>query len=326
MKPVLEACYFGADPDHLWVRMATVLRFTAETYCPNWEIQVRHVRPEPMRSALGIPSHVHNTQKMEHWYHVVTGAPDGARLLLMDADTMILRPLDDVWDRDFDIAYTVKEQTRFPFNSGVVFLRVSDRTRAFVEEWRRENRRMLGDSRHHQVWRKQYGGINQAALGYMLSKGDRAGVHLLTLPCCEWNCEDSSWARFDPATTRIVHIKSGLRRAIFFGLPLPSSGVAELTKTWKALERAALEAECPEPANPGEPERAPDRPAPAEARVAPAPRGFRMRGRPRERPEGVVYPVKIPRDTYDAYCRASNRSGDSIHKLLITAIRDRAPQ
>lgn len=316
MKPILEACYFGADPDQVWARMVRVLRFTAETYCPNWVIHVHQIQPEPMRSALGIQSHVHNTQKMEHWYRVVTGAPDGARLLLLDADMMILRPLDDVWDRDFDLAYTVKPQERFPFNSGVVFLRVSDRTRAFVAEWRRENRRMLGDSRHHQVWRKQYGGINQAALGYMLSLGERAGVKLLKLQCREWNCEDSSWAAFDRGVTRIVHIKSGLRRAIFFGSPLPRAGVAELVKAWRQLERAALEADTqtqtPQPA--------------AGVTVRTAPKAFRLRGRPRVRPDGVVYPVKISRDTYDAYCRASNRSGASIHKLLLEAIDSQAPR
>ena len=66
MKPVLEACYFGADPDQVWARMVRVLRFTAKTYCPNWVIHVHQIRPEPMRSALGIASHAHNTQKMEH--------------------------------------------------------------------------------------------------------------------------------------------------------------------------------------------------------------------------------------------------------------------
>jgi len=316
MKPVLEACYFGADPDHLWVRMATVLRFTAETYCPNWTIQVRNIRPEPMRSALGIPSHVHNTQKMEHWYHVVTGAPDGARLLLMDADMMILRPLDDVWDRDFDLAYTVKPQERFPFNSGVVFLRVSDRTRAFVEEWRRENRRMLGDSRHHQVWRKQYGGINQAALGYMLSKGDRAGVSLLTLPCAEWNCEDSSWARFS-SETRVVHIKSGLRRAIFFGLLSPGAGIPEIVKVWRGFERAALGQEDGDAPPPARPRRVVPTPAPR----------FRLpRGRPRVvDSDAVVTTITIPRQVFDAYDRQARARSVSLRAVLRDALAAHLP-
>ena len=271
-----------------------------------------------MVSALGIASHVHNTQKMEHWRQVVAGAPDGARVLVMDADTVIMRPLDDVWEQDFDIAYTTKPQEKFPFNSGVIFLRVSDRTRAFVDEWRAENRRMLGDAKHHQVWRKQYGGINQAALGYMLSKGERAGVRLLKLPCREWNCEDSSWARFDPATTRIVHVKSGLRRAIFFGVPSPSPGVTALVKTWRALERAALDAERP----------APDIVVPAPADVqfvdrppapAPAPLKFRRRGRPHG-PETVVHSVRIKPATYDACCRLALQRRAPVGAVIQSAI------
>ncbi len=239
--PCLEACCFGADPDGQWARMARVLAWTAGQHCPGWVSHIQRIRPQPMVSALGIASHVANTQKMEHWYTLVSAAPDGARLLLLDADTMITRPLDDVWDRDFDLAYTTKE-SRFPFNSGVVFVRVTDRARAFVSAWRDENRRMLGDSAHHQTWRKRYGGINQASLGFMLAQPPRAGLTIATLPCVEWNCEDFSWERFDPRVTRIVHLKSSLRRAIFLRTAV-GQHVRPLAALWGTLEREALEAE-----------------------------------------------------------------------------------
>jgi hypothetical protein len=239
--PRLEACSFGADPQGIWLRMVRVLWHSAAQCCEHWDRRVQAITPPVLTSALGIASHVENTQKMEHWHHLVNEAPDGARLLLIDADTMILRALDDVWALDFDVAYTTKE-ARFPFNSGVVFVRVSDRVRAFVSDWRDENRRMLGDREHHQVWRRQFGGINQAALGYMLARGDRHGVQLHTLPCLEWNCEDSSWERFDPAVTRIVHVKSSLRRAIFHRAQV-SPRVLPLVNRWRQIERAAMAAE-----------------------------------------------------------------------------------
>jgi hypothetical protein len=232
MMPQLRACYFGQDgPFH---RMAHVLAYSAYQHCPTWDIEVRHISPRPLVSALGIASHVHNTQKMEYWADAVAAAPDGACLLLIDADTVILQPLDDIWHQPFDVAYTTK-QSRFPFNSGVVLVRVSPASRRFIETWRGENLRMLGDRLHHQEWRKRYGGINQASLGYALEHQLTKHLRLLELPCVEWNCEDSAWRDFSPTRTRIVHVKSALRRAIF-QMTVTDEAVRPLIKLWQDLE------------------------------------------------------------------------------------------
>lgn len=237
MTPRLLAVHFGDGHDQQWPRLARVLAYTAAQHCAHWSREIRLVTPPPLTSALGIDSHVHNTQKMEAWAAAVQAAPDGVGVLLMDADMMIVRPLDDVWTEDFDFGYTTKA-SRFPFNSGVVFVRVSPAVRAFFEVWRAENRRMLGDRVHHQVWRAKYGGINQAALGFALESNLAAGLRVRTLPCTEWNCEDSSWASFDPAVTRIVHVKSMLRR-IIFNLSAPNPRLRPLVQLWRQLERDA---------------------------------------------------------------------------------------
>lgn len=239
--PILASCYFGDDPK--WQRLARALRYTAARWCHPWDRRIVAIEPAPLTSALGIPSHVHNTQKMEFWASVVAGADDGARVLLIDADTIIRRSLDAVWDEPFDLAYTTKA-SRYPFNSGVVFLRVSPVVRAFIETWRAENQRMLGDKSHHQAWRLKYGGINQASLGHALDTDQTAGLRLLTLPCQEWNCEDSSWASCD-ATTRIVHVKSLLRRAIFYPTPLNQTPyLRRLKAEWTAVDGEAAAAEA----------------------------------------------------------------------------------
>ncbi len=242
--PRLIACSFpggrdatGRSSAAIWPRLAHVLAYTAAQHCPEWDVQIRTVTPPAMTSALGVSSHVHNTQKMDLWFDAVAAAADGDRLLLIDADTVILRSLDDVWAEPFDFGYTIKP-SRFPFNSGVVFLRISPAVRFFMLTWRNENRRMLKDPHHHQTWRRQYGGINQAALGSVLKQGKASKLTVRALPCVEWNCEDSSWPQFDPAVTRILHIKSALRRAVFNILPSPA--LTPLVKRWRDLEQQAL--------------------------------------------------------------------------------------
>lgn len=237
--PRLEAPWFGGS--EAFVRMARVLDYTARVHCPEWVVNVSHVPVQPLQAHdRAKDSHVQNTQKMEQWNAIVQGAADGERILLMDADTFITRPLYDVWEREFDLAYTSKD-SRFPFNSGVMFLRVSAATKAFFEAWAAVNREMLTTASIHAPWRERFGGINQAAFGRMLESGP--SIDIAELPCREWNCEDSAWAHFDPEVTRIVHVKSALRRYLFpRHVRLAKPGVPELAELWTALEREACEA------------------------------------------------------------------------------------
>jgi hypothetical protein len=235
VTPHLFAPWFGGAH---FGRLARVLEFTSALHCPTWQRTIERITPVKLtRSPSASDSHLTNTQKLEAWYRAVLAAPDGACLLLLDADAFITRPLDDVWERDFDVAYTVKP-AKFPHNAGVVFVRSSPQSRAFVELWRNENLRMFRDGAHHQHWRRKYGGINQASLGSVLESSVAAKVQILRLPCAEWNCEDSSWDHFDPEVTRIVHVKSALRRAVFRIGATPAR-LRPLMKAWHKLEGEA---------------------------------------------------------------------------------------
>lgn len=234
-KPVIYSIWFG---DGMYERMAKVFEYTAKKHCPNWDINVDHVEPvELEHHNMALPSHVANTQKMEAWNRVVQGAENGKRILLVDSDTFFTNGIDDIWEKDFDICYTSKKTSRFPFNSGVIFIRVSDKVKDFFNEWAEVNRNMLKNAKKHQPWRAKYGGINQAAFGWMLRSEEAKRLNIADVPCREWNCEDSSWASFDPNETRIVHVKSDLRRAIFRRGRQDRHGVADLVKLWKSIEQ-----------------------------------------------------------------------------------------
>jgi hypothetical protein len=239
VTPTLVSCWFGTEH---FARLARVLAFTAGQHCRGWQVDVRLIAPAPAPAIDGTPAYEHNTQKLEHWQRTVEALPDGAPVLLIDADTMIVRPLDDIWARPFDAAYTVRPSScRLPFNAGVLFLRVGEGTRRLLRLWVAANRRMLQHRPLHQTWRRKYGGMNQAALGYVFESGAVADLAWLALPCQEWNCEDSTWTQCN-AVTRIVHVKSALRDgALATGLAQPT--LRPLITTWRRLERAAVAAE-----------------------------------------------------------------------------------
>lgn len=235
--PRLESCYFGDQLGRPWHRLAGVLRYTAERHCPGWSIRVEEIAPVALDHRLGARTLVRNSQKLERWRSVVAAAAEGDRVLLIDTDTMIVNPLDDVWDLEFDVAYTTKP-AEYPINGGVMFLRVSPAVRAFMDRWAAENLRMLKDPGFHQPWRRRFAGINQASLGYLLEEARPAAVAFRELPCATWNCEDASWDVFDPTVTRIVHVKSALRLACIDTQPIPPM-LAELAARWKAADRDA---------------------------------------------------------------------------------------
>jgi hypothetical protein len=237
VQPRLVSCSFGNGE---WLRLSRVLAYSAAQHCADWDRRIARIDPPAPQPGVHDDAHLANTQKLEHWAAAVRTAGDGQRLLLIDADTAILRSLDDIWDREFDVAYTTRPvDCLFPFNAGVIFLRVGPRVRELMEAWRAANQLMLIDRAYHLAWRPRFGGINQAALGAVLADPAHvAGVTLLPLPCAEWNCEDTGWSDFAADRTRILHIKTQLRRVVF--RRSPPDRLAPLMNLWQQLERAAL--------------------------------------------------------------------------------------
>lgn len=250
------AGYFGTDPQY--PRLARVLAHSAGVHCWAWERRIEHIAPTPLpRDGRSSASHLANTQKMAHWCAAVDALPDGAEAVLLDIDTLIVRPLDDVWDLPFDVAYTTKAGTRVPINTGVLFVRVSPASRAFLATWRDLQVAMLanGADEATRAWRSLMIGLNQAALAATLHelgldpKSDTPAlvdvalgprrVHLCRLQCRDWNCEDASWPAFHPETTRIVHYKGHLRDVVLGRVPVVHPHVRALAELWAFYERMA---------------------------------------------------------------------------------------
>lgn len=231
----IESCYFSSAHSDEFMRLARVLDLTAAVHCANWDRHIEMGPRAPLRGGTGVALHIANTHKLTHWCARIEAAADGDRVLLIDADTFILRSLDEVWHAPFDLAYTTRPH-HVPFNLGVIFVRVSARTRAFFDAWRDENARIFQPGNAQQVWRTRFGGVNQAAFGALLESGRLADLTLHKLPCLEWNCETSQWAAFDPAVTRIVHVNGALRRQIFHR-ERPTAELEPLVNRWRALER-----------------------------------------------------------------------------------------
>lgn len=252
--PRLYSCWFevagpGAWPATWYERHARVLEYSARVNSPGWTVDVRKIgRPTPRRAALGggsTSSYIYNTHKLEDWWGAVRDAADGDRILLIDADTMILRPLDPVWDTPFDVAITVKTGvTRLPMNAGVVFVRVNPRSRVYIEAWWTWNLRLLGNRQEHLRYRRTYAGMNQAALGALMEHEGPRLATVAELRCEQWNCETATWATYDAGNQpRIVHVKGCMRRGIMAptSYRLTDPKRRAIADEWLRLERGAID-------------------------------------------------------------------------------------
>lgn len=220
--------------------MARVLDYTARLHNPGWEVHVDEI--DALREYVHLNRSA-NALKLAAWQEIVDDVPDDTHLLLMDADMVVMHPLDVVWASEFDIAFTVRPdrmhgQTRIPLNGGFVAMRTSHIVREFFRAWQAMSARMTKDTQLHQRWRSRFGGQNQAALGAMFESPEFKRLHVNWLPCDRYNACEPEW-REHWQTAKTLHLKSGLRQALFDPLAKPEPHLKPIVAHWLELEKAA---------------------------------------------------------------------------------------
>lgn len=181
---------------------------------------------------------VSNAQKAHFNTQTVQEAGEGELLLLLDCDMMATGSLLSLQKMDFDLAVTERMPgAPYPVNTGFLAYRVSPQVRAWQQAWLDITLKMLSDRPFHRPWHSRWGGIHQAAFGWLL-ENPPCQLNILHLPCSEWNSTDDTWELFDE-NTKLVHLMAALRAAAVGHLSIISPKVRLLAEKWKAYERAA---------------------------------------------------------------------------------------
>jgi len=211
---ILYSVVFGDQYEYMTGCMTNSLKRNM----PGVEHVVRKIAPAG--GSQFVPAHVtDNNAKLWMWSDFVSSQPDDARVMLCDVDLLILKDVRSVFDDGFDIAYTVRD-ARVPFNSGVMFIRVNDRSRLFVHEWARASQRIVDMGRRAEFYIKDCVGGNQKAF----RDTKRICVewddppYIVPIPCEIWNCEQESYSKFSEET-RVLHVKGWLREAALHNVP-----------------------------------------------------------------------------------------------------------
>lgn len=125
-------------------------------------------------------------RKLVAWCEALDAVKNGERVVFLDADTMVNKPLDAAFDHEFDVAYTTRPG-RWPINSGVVFARMSADVRLFFKEWRDCTEWILADDEAYAVAVAHYGAADQASLAMTVVQPQHWGTSFKALPCSTWN-------------------------------------------------------------------------------------------------------------------------------------------
>ena len=149
------------------------------------------------------------SMKLKAWNHAVQTI-DGD-IILADCDMIFLDDVSTVFTQDFDVAYTKRKHRSVPINSGIVFVKNSDKVKAFFRMWLNINMEMYHNPELLGQYRRKCSGMNQPALVKAIE--DAKDINFLQLTCKEYNACESEWANINE-TTKVLHLKESLREII----------------------------------------------------------------------------------------------------------------
>ena len=235
---------YGEKTDY--ARLASVFEKSVAENCPAAELTILTMdTPRAVKKNKGMTS---NYEKFKLWNSFIQDQREGEHVILMDVDMMMLGDMRPAFNEDFDIAITQRTSTSWPYNGGVVFVKVNDRSKAFIAKWGEIDEQMYRDDAFHDPYKKKYKGQNQSSLGWMVKK-DPTGSTILELPCAVWNSCNEDWIKLDSElvairrgvskpTTRCVHIKSTLRHYCLGKTTGRPSALRNVCKLWQRFEAA----------------------------------------------------------------------------------------
>lgn len=213
-------------------RLLEVFEASIRRHMPGCEICSLRIDP-PDHSGAKKLAFLSNTSKLQIWAaEMKRAAYDGENVIFADCDMICTKDVSPVFDMDFDVAYTVRDDhTNIPLNGGIVFAKPTKAALRFFTKWAEVDARMYEDWNFHCPWRIKYAGMNQASFGYVREHMEEApGVTLLELPTTIYNAVNTDWHLISSDTV-FIHIKSQLRKAVLTGAA-PSGTMAPAMQLW----------------------------------------------------------------------------------------------
>jgi alpha-N-acetylglucosamine transferase len=147
-----------------------------------------------------------NYIKLKEWTKHIKG-----NTVLIDADTILLGDISEVFDMPHDLIYTKRlSNPKISLNSGVVFVKESGIP--IIKKWAEIDDKLYRNRSLLRMWQRKYFGFNQASFGYMLDTYPDLNIgHVCT--SLYNSCDPHDWIN-NYGLAKIVHVKSSLRNSL----------------------------------------------------------------------------------------------------------------
>jgi hypothetical protein len=217
--------YFEVNSSGIYSRLKNVFEYSIAKNSPRAELQMVEVPKFELDGKRFQAQMV----KQREWTRYALEQKD--EFIMMDCDMLVLRELTSAFNTEFDIGYTVHDQTIKPFNGGMIFSRSTEKARKFWQGWLCLCERMYINPGLRAQYNDKYKGFAQVALGILLET--KPDCNIKKFPCSEWNVCDEEWENM-AEEARCVHIKGRMRKALFKGTQIYSQKVYDL---WRQYEQ-----------------------------------------------------------------------------------------
>ena len=159
------------------------------------------------------------------WHYAVDNEDEGDYVILIDVDTLILKPVVSNIPEIFDVLFTSKKDG-FPINTGVLIVKISRFTKSFFNIWNQETRLILESSSLLKEANTsiEYGGADQMSFNRLIKfhrdittynliqEGN--SITIKAIPCSKFNETNS---RKVTDSIHIIHYKAGWQRVLLEG-------------------------------------------------------------------------------------------------------------
>ena len=186
--------------------------------------QIQQVLPGVIIEGLKFPETEDNDEEFKTaaksimWNALLHKHPQVDKVVMMDADMLVVKKLGKFFKEDFDIGYTYKlpndENPHWPLNAGIMLARNTENTKKFLNLWAKTTMNMQKSKLHKRDGYLLWGGGDQVSLGNLLGTRNLkhyAGVMKLNditlrgFPCKLFNESRCIEPNID---THVLHYKS----------------------------------------------------------------------------------------------------------------------
>lgn len=160
------------------------------------------------------PPHLMDWILRAQWSYISSNLFD-CNSVFFSPDALIVKPLEPVFEKDFDLAVTVREHEKYPVNNGVIYIKPECK-HAMAMFW--TDVRIRCDNYEENI--RRWGGDQLALHEELAAHGDEPrGMKALRLPCDTYNASTEQMKPADIIRLRdayVVHFK-GARKSAMLG-------------------------------------------------------------------------------------------------------------